>query len=49
VVAVERGEEVLVDFGPGFEFQRDDTIYVCGGGDAVQRFAEVFRLPEAAG
>jgi len=49
VVAVERGEEVLVDFGPAFEFQRDDTIYVCGSGSAVQRFAEVFRLPEAAG
>jgi Trk K+ transport system NAD-binding subunit len=49
VVAVERGEEVLVDFGPDFKFQPDDTIYVCGSGTAVQRFAEVFRLPEAGG
>ncbi|HXO41462.1 MAG TPA: NAD-binding protein [Thermoanaerobaculia bacterium] len=49
VVAVERGEAVLVDFGPAFKFQRDDTIYICGSGRAVQRFAEVFRLPEAVG
>ncbi|HXO29509.1 MAG TPA: NAD-binding protein [Thermoanaerobaculia bacterium] len=49
VVAVERGEEVLVDFGPDFRFQPDDTIYVCGSSTAVQRFVEVFRLPEAAG
>ena len=49
VVAVERGDEVLVDFAPDFRFQRDDTIYVCGSSSAVQRFAEVFRLPEAAG
>jgi Trk K+ transport system NAD-binding subunit len=49
VVAVERGDEVLVDFGPDFRFQPDDTVYVCGSSSAVQRFAEVFRLPEAAG
>ena len=48
VVAVERGDEVLVDFGPDFRFQPDDTVYVCGSSSAVQRFAEVFRLPEAA-
>jgi Trk K+ transport system NAD-binding subunit len=49
VVAVERGDDVLVDLGPGFRFQPDDTVYVCGSGAAVQRFGEVFRLPEAAG
>jgi Trk K+ transport system NAD-binding subunit len=49
VVAVERGDEVLVDFGPDFRFQPDDTVYVCGSSTAVQHFAEVFRLPEAAG
>ncbi len=49
VVAVERGDDVLVDLGPNFRFQPDDTVYVCGSSSAVQRFGEVFRLPEAPG
>jgi len=49
VVAVERGDDVLVDLSPDFRFQPDDTVYVCGSSSAVQRFAEVFRLPEAPG
>ncbi len=47
VAAVERGEDVLVDLGPDFRFERDDTVYVCGSGDAVRRFGELFRLPAA--
>jgi len=46
VVAVERGDDVLVDLDPDFRFQPDDTVYVCGSSSAVQRFAEIFRLPE---
>jgi Trk K+ transport system NAD-binding subunit len=44
VVAVERGEEVLVDFAPAFRFRPDDTVYLCGTGRALRRFGEVFRL-----
>jgi Trk K+ transport system NAD-binding subunit len=44
LVAVERGDDVLVELGPDFRFQPDDTIYVCGTSGAVQRFGEVFRL-----
>jgi Trk K+ transport system NAD-binding subunit len=47
VVAVERGEDVLVDLGPDFRFQPEDTVYVCGSSGAVRRFGEVFRLPAA--
>jgi K+/H+ antiporter YhaU regulatory subunit KhtT len=47
VVAVERGEEVLVELGPDFQFRQEDAIYVCGSGGAVRRFGEVFRLPAA--
>jgi Trk K+ transport system NAD-binding subunit len=43
VVAVERGEEVLVEFPPGFRFRPDDAVYICGSGNAVRRFREVFR------
>lgn len=42
VVAVERGDEVLVDLGPDFLFRPDDTLYVCGSHSAVRRFTEVF-------
>jgi Trk K+ transport system NAD-binding subunit len=42
VVAVERGEDVLVDLGPDFRFSADDTVYVCGSTGAVRRFSEVF-------
>ncbi len=43
VVAVERGEDVLVEFPPGFRFKPDDAVYICGSGNAVRRFREVFR------
>ncbi|HVT57564.1 MAG TPA: TrkA C-terminal domain-containing protein [Thermoanaerobaculia bacterium] len=49
VVAVERGEEVLVEFGPDFRFQSDDTVYVCGSSQAIRRFAELYRHPAEAG
>ncbi|HEX9945722.1 MAG TPA: NAD-binding protein [Thermoanaerobaculia bacterium] len=42
VVAVERGEDVLVEFGPEFRFLPEDAVYVCGSGGAVRRFREVF-------
>ena len=42
VVAVERGDEVIVEFGPEFRFGSEDAVYVCGGGNALRRFREVF-------
>ena len=42
VVAVERGDQVLVELGPNFRFAPDDTLYVCGSTAAVRRFTEVF-------
>jgi Trk K+ transport system NAD-binding subunit len=42
VVAVERGDEVLVELGPDFLFAPEDRIYVCGSTAAVRRFPEVF-------
>ncbi|RMH18470.1 MAG: hypothetical protein D6696_13000 [Acidobacteria bacterium] len=38
VVAVERGDDVLVRFGPDFRFQPDDAVFVCGSGEARERF-----------
>lgn len=42
VVAVERGEEILVDLGPGFRFDPGDLLYVCGPPESVRRFAASF-------
>lgn len=42
VVAVERGDDVIVEFGTDFRFRPEDAVYVCGGGNALRRFREVF-------
>ncbi|HKI05197.1 MAG TPA: NAD-binding protein [Thermoanaerobaculia bacterium] len=42
VVAVERGDEVIVEFDPAFRFRPEDAVYICGSGSAVRRFREVF-------
>ena len=42
VVAVERGDEVVVDLGPGFQFRPEDAVYICGSNNALRRFREVF-------
>ena len=38
VVAVERGDELLVEFGPGFRFQPNDAVYICGNAEAAQKY-----------
>jgi Trk K+ transport system NAD-binding subunit len=40
VVAVERGDEVVVEFAPDFRFVDSDQIYICGSNAAVRRFQE---------
>ncbi len=42
VVAVERGDELLVEFGPDFRFQAGDAVYICGSAEAAQKFDEAF-------
>jgi Trk K+ transport system NAD-binding subunit len=42
VVAVERGDELLVEFGNDFCFERGDAIYICGGSEAVKKFTNLF-------
>jgi Trk K+ transport system NAD-binding subunit len=43
VVAVERGERVVVEFAPDFRFATGDRVYVAGPGAAVGRLGEVLR------
>ena len=42
VVAVERGEELLVEFGAEFGFDAGDVVYVCGSMEATQKFYQQF-------
>ena len=42
VVAVERGEELLVEFGAEFRFKTNDAVYICGSAEAAQKFYQLF-------
>jgi Trk K+ transport system NAD-binding subunit len=42
VVAVERADELIVEFGADFRFQRGDALYVCGSAKATERFCRIF-------
>jgi len=42
VVAVERGEELLVEFAAEFKFAPDDAVYICGSAEASQKFYQLF-------
>jgi len=42
VVAVERGKELLVEFGADFAFLPDDAVYICGSASAAQQFSLKF-------
>ena len=46
MVAVERGDELFVEFPPDFRFAETDEIYVCGSDVCVRGFQE--RLASAA-
>jgi len=48
VVAVERGEQLLMAFGAGFRFEPTDKVYLCGSREGTKRFVEHFQ-PEHEG
>ncbi len=39
IVAVERGDDLIVEFDPEFQFDDDDLVYVCGTNSATLKFA----------
>lgn len=43
VVAVERGEELLVRFEDNFAFEAGDSVYICGSEEATGKFAVEFQ------
>jgi uncharacterized protein with PhoU and TrkA domain len=46
MVAVERGEELLMEFSEGFRFHDADAIFICGSAQATQNYAERFSQPK---
>jgi Trk K+ transport system NAD-binding subunit len=43
IVAVEREREVLVEFGDGFVVRADDTLFVCGSVNSLERYQRKFQ------
>jgi Trk K+ transport system NAD-binding subunit len=42
VVAVERGEDLVVDFDAEFRFATEDAVYICGSEEATSRYLRLF-------
>ena len=42
VVAVERGEALLVNFEADFAFQPQDAVYLCGSAEGMKKFNQYF-------
>ena len=47
VVAVEREGEVLVEFSSGFAVSADDTLFVCGSVNSLERYQRKFHASNA--
>jgi Trk K+ transport system NAD-binding subunit len=46
VVAVERGDDVVVELGGDFRFQADDSVFLSGSEEGIRRFREIFQRQE---
>ena len=42
IVAVERGDELIVEFDADFKFAPSDAVYICGSAEAAQKFYQLF-------
>ena len=49
VVAVERGEELFLEFDRGFEIRPSDSVYLCGSERAVSRYFANFPTARSPG
>ena len=47
VVAVERGHDVLVEFGDDFLVLADDALFVCGSTNSLELYQREFRVTTA--
>jgi len=42
VVAVERADDLMVEFAPDFRFEPKDAVYICGSAEAAQKYYDIF-------
>ncbi len=42
IVAVERGDDVVIRFPDEFRFQPDDRVYICGSDESLRRFRQEY-------
>ncbi len=42
IVAVERGDDLIVELGPDFELESNDVVYACGTNAATLKFASEY-------
>ena len=49
VVAVERGDRVFVEFDNAFMVQSDDTLFICGTPECLERYLREFDTMPADG
>ena len=47
VVAVERGQEVIIEFDDDFRLQAGDALFVCGTITCLERYQQVFQAASA--
>lgn len=47
VVAVERGSDVIIEFDEGFTVRPDDTLFVCGSVNSLERYQREFQATSA--
>jgi len=45
IVAIERDDNVLVEFGAGFTIQKHDIIYICGSHESVMDYFKAYPQP----
>ncbi len=48
VIAIERGDEVIVALDPAFTFEDGDAVYVCGDDGGIEKFVRTFPPRPAA-
>jgi Trk K+ transport system NAD-binding subunit len=47
VVAVERGDKVIVEFEDGFVVQPQDAVFICGSIKSLERYQREFHANTA--
>lgn len=48
IVAVERSQKVLIEFGDSFRIQANDVLYVCGSLNSLERYQRQFQTGPTA-